>query len=308
MTTRSPAHAPRRPSLQLLNVLDLCDKSAPGLAPLPLSEATLTRHRARVSVPGYDRAGLRRGVVHLGIGSFHRSHQAVYFDDLARRGLADGWAVTGVGLHNRDTKDVLDAQDGLYTVVSRGEDGDRARVVGIMTRYLFAPEHQPAVIEALADPATRLVTLTITAEGYAFDDEECASSSLGNPKALDLIVEALDRRRRRGLRPFTVLSCDNIPGNGSIARSAVIGIAFRRDPGLANWIARRAAFPSWLVDRIRATATDEHRRLVESSFGVRDLRSVVTEAFSQCTIEHNFCAGRPPLDRVGALFVAGVRP
>src|SRR3954454_15826877 len=136
------------------------------MPPRPLNARTLAQHAARVSVPTYDRAALTPGVVHIGVGSFHRAHQAVYFDELARRGLADGWALTGVGLHRREMKEALDAQDGLYTVVSRSEHGDEARVVGVITRYLFAPDETSAVLDALADEATRIVTLTITTSGY----------------------------------------------------------------------------------------------------------------------------------------------
>jgi len=280
--------------------------------PLPLNERTLARHAARISVPTYDRAALRRGVVHMGVGSFHRSHQSVYFDELARRGLGDRWALTGVGLHRREMKEAFDAQDGLYTVVSRGDDGDEARVVGIMTRYLFAPEEEKAVVSALADEATRLVTLTITADRYRVDPPDIVGASQVNevlePKTLGLLVEALQRRRRCGIAPFTVLSCDNIPGNGIIARSAVLSLAARSDPGLASWIARHAAFPSSVVDRITPTSTDEHRRVVEARFAVRDLQPVITEPFSQWIVEDTFCNGRPPLDQVGAQFVSDVRP
>src|SRR4051794_35850381 len=139
------------------------------LIPRPLSARTLPHHAARVSVPSYDRASLEPGVVHIGVGSFHRSHQAVFFDELARRGLGNGWAVTGVGLHHRKMKEALQAQDWLYTVVARGRHGDDARIVGVMTRYLFALDEYDAVVEALADERTRLVTLTITGDGYKVD-------------------------------------------------------------------------------------------------------------------------------------------
>src|SRR4051794_15610007 len=180
----------------------------------PLNQAALPHLDARVSVPTYDRSALVPAVVHISVGSFHRSHQAVYFDELARRGLGSEWGLVGVGLRRREMKEVLEAQDGLYTVVSRCPDGDEARVVGVITRYLFAPDETPAVLDALADERTRLVTLTITAAGY-----DAGPSRPGS--ALALIVEALDRRRRAGHPPFTVLSCDNMPANGKLARDAV---------------------------------------------------------------------------------------
>jgi mannitol-1-phosphate/altronate dehydrogenase len=274
-----------------------------------LNARTLAHHAARVRVPTYDRAALRRGVVHISVGSFHRSHQAVYFDDLACRGLGDGWALTGVGLHRRDMQAALGAQDGLYTVVERGPGAARPRVVGVITRYLFAPDDVRAVVRALADPRTRVVTLTITADGYRVDRDTGSFAGDDDPcSALGLLVEALDRRRRAGRPPFTVLSCDNMPANGAIARAAVVGEAARRDPALARWIDERGAFPSSMVDRITPTTTQADRELLAREFGVRDRWPVMTEPFSQWIVEDEFCHGRPPLDEVGVQFVRDVSP
>lgn len=285
-----------------------------------LNERTLAHHARRISVPNYDRAALERGVVHISVGSFHRSHQAVYFDELARRGLADRWALTGVGLHRREMKEALDAQNGLYTVVERGDDGDSARIVGVITRYLFAPEETDAVLDALADASTRLVTLTITGPGYKLDldtgvfaeDDPAVVADLANPSsprsAVGLVVEALDRRRRTGRGPFTVLPCDNIPANGAVARAAVLSFATLRDDHLASWIEEYVTFPSSMVDRITPSTTAADRALVERTFGVRDRWPVVTEPFSQWVVEDAFCNGRPPLDEVGVQFVDDVRP
>ena len=290
------------------------------MSPRPLNEDTLAHHAARVAVPSYDRSALAPGVVHISVGSFHRSHQAVYFDDLAQRGLGDGWGLTGVGLHRREMQDALAAQDGLYTVVSRGRDGDEARVVGVITNYLFAQDQPQAVLEALADDRTRLVTLTITAAAYKVDPEtgEFLASDvqvvtdLADPShpqtALGYIVEGLDRRRCAGHAPFTVLSCDNMPGNGSVARTAVMAFAKLRDDRLARWIDAHVTFPSSMVDRITPKTTQEHRDLVEQGFGVLDRWPVVTEPFSQWIVEDAFCNGRPQLDQVGVQFVSDVRP
>ncbi len=286
-------------------------RSGRRLESLPLNGCTLARHAARVAVPSYDRATLRRGVVHIGVGSFHRSHQAVYFDELAERGLGDGWGLTGVGMHRRAMKEALEAQDGLYTVVSRASDGhDQARVVGIMNRYLFVPEQTQAVLDELTDESTRLVTLTITADGYRVgaSDPAARGERTDDPNALALLVEALDRRRRRGTAPFTVLSCDNTPGNGSLARRSVLSLAAQHDPKLAEWIAQRGAFPNSVVDRITPGPSEEQRRLVESEFGVSDRCPVITEPFAQWIVEDAFCNRRPPLDEVGAQFVSDVRP
>jgi mannitol-1-phosphate/altronate dehydrogenase len=288
--------------------------------PHPLNSATLAHHARRLSVPTYDRRALARGVVHLSVGSFHRAHQAVYFEALARRGLGDGWALTGVGLRRRDMKEVLEAQDGLYTVVARSPAGDEAQVVGIITRYLFAPEERAEVLDALADEGTRLVTLTVTAGGYKVDlstgtfleDDPEVLEDLARPSdprsALGLLVEALDRRRRAGRGPFTVLSCDNMPGNGEVVRTAVVAFASRRDEGLARWIDEHVTFPSSMVDRITPGTTEEDRAMVERVFGVQDSWPVMTEPYSQWVVEDAFCNGRPALDEVGVQFVDDVRP
>jgi mannitol 2-dehydrogenase len=286
----------------------------------PLSERTLAHHAARVAVPSYDRAALAPGVVHISVGSFHRSHQAVYFDELAQRALSDRWGIVGVGLHRRKMREVLAAQDGLYTVVERGLHGDAARVVGVITRYLFAPDEAAAVLDALADARTRLATLTITAAGYKVDattgafaaDDPDVLADLADPtrprSALGYLVEALDRRRRAGRPPFTVLSCDNMPANGVVARTAVVSFARLRGERLARWIEDHVAFPSSMVDRITPQTTPEDCAMLERTFGVRDRWPVITEPFSQWVVEDAFCHGRPPLEEVGVQFVGDVRP
>ncbi len=289
-------------------------------APVRLADDTLTHHAERVAVPSYDRTALEPAVVHMSVGSFHRSHQAVYFDELAQRGVTKAWGITGVGLHRPEMRAVLTAQDGLYTVVARSAVDDVARVVGVIGRYLFAPQDGGAVLDALSSPQTRLVTLTITGAAYSVDPATDAfraghpelEADLATPSrptsALGHLVEALDRRRRAGLEPFTVLSCDNVPGNGEMARRALVGFAALRDPRLAAWIDERVAFPSSMVDRITAKTTVADREFVEHEFGVADRWPVITEPFSQWVIEDVFCNGRPPLDEVGVRFVGDVRP
>ncbi|MDQ4048578.1 MAG: mannitol dehydrogenase family protein [Actinomycetota bacterium] len=287
---------------------------------LRLADDTLVHHAARVAVPTYDRAALTPAVVHMSVGSFHRSHQAVYFDDLAQRGITASWGVTGVGLHRPEMREVLAAQDGLYTVVARSAAGDEARFVGVIARYLFAPQDGDMVLDALTDRRTRLVTLTITGAAYcidpasgAFDEGHCdVVADLAAPSrptsALGHLVEALDRRRSAGLAPFTVLSCDNVPGNGEMTRRALVAFAALRDRRLAAWIDERVAFPSSMVDRITPKTTPADRDFVEQEFGVADRWPVITEPFSQWIIEDSFCDARPPLDEVGVRFVDDVRP
>ena len=289
---------------------------------VPLSNATLRLHSRRIAVPTYERSALQRGVVHIGAGNFHRAHQAVYFDDLARSGISDRWGVTGVSLHSPTAKDLLSAQDGLYTVVQRGHDRQTARVVGSIGSVHYAPNDGAAVRAALADPQTRIVSLTITDNGYFLDpvtDEFDANhpdiradlvashgASGGYATAWGYLAEALDRRRRTGVAPFTVLCCDNIPGDTRPARTALVSFAALKDSGLARWIEKHVAFPSTMVDRITPQTSASEREFVEQTFGVADKCPVVTEPYSQWVIEDSFSNGRPPLEEVGAEFVSDV--
>ena len=277
-----------------------------GTSTHPLNDASLAWHARRVAVPTFDRWALVPSVVHIGVGAFHRSHQAVYFDDLAEHGHSSDWGLVGVGLHRRAIGEALSAQDGLYTVVSRDGDRSTARVVGAMGRFLFAPDNPPAVVATLTHPRTRLVTLTVTAAAYG---DRGDLGRQGSPRtAVGLLVDALARRRRAGVRPFTVLSCDNMPGNGQITRDAVCSFAHELDPRLAGWIEAHGAFPSSMVDRITPRTTTKDREMLARDFGVSDHWPVMTEAWSQWIVEDDFCNGRPPLDLVGAQFVPDVRP
>ncbi|UQX12099.1 mannitol dehydrogenase family protein [Candidatus Mycobacterium methanotrophicum] len=285
---------------------------------VPLSDATLPLHSQRIDVPTYDRSALRRGVVHIGLGNFHRAHQAVYLDDLASLGISHQWGVTAVSLHSRDVKDVLSAQDGLYTVVQRGHDRQTARVVGSIGSCHYAPNDSAAVRRALVDPQTRVVSLTITGNGYFLDPVTGEFDASHPDVRADLVVsncfvtawgylaEALHRRRHAGVAPFTVLCCDNIPDNTQAARTALVSFAALRDPQLAGWIDRHVAFPSTMVDRITPATSDSGRKFVERTFGIADKWPVLTEPHRQWIIEDTFSAGRPPLDEVGAQFVSDV--
>lgn len=285
---------------------------------LPLRNATLHLHSERLTVPTYDRSALTPSVVHIGVGGFHRAHQAMYFDDLAARGVSQGWGIVGVGLHRRAMKDALVEQDLLYTVVERGSTHERGRVVGALSGYHYAGEESARVSAALTDARTRVVTLTVTGNGYHLDphsgelDTECAavrSDLLSRGQfqtAWGYLVDALDSRRRSGVGPFTVLSCDNMPDNGAAARKALVTLAGLRDPALAKWIEDCVAFPSSMVDRITPKTSQQDRDAISRRFGVADLWPVVTEPFTQWILEDDFCNGRPPLDRVGVELVADV--
>jgi fructuronate reductase/mannitol 2-dehydrogenase len=282
-----------------------------------LCELTLPRHAERVRVPTYDRAALTPAVVHFSVGGFHRAHQLVYFDDLAEQGET-GWGVIGVGLRSSAMRDALRPQDYLYTVVERSRDGERARVVGSMIDYHFAPDDPGAVLAALTDERTRLVTMTVTGTAYRIDartgefdpDDDDVRADLHDPhhprSLFGYIVEGLDRRRRAGMPPFTVLSCDNMQSNGEAARAAVVGFARLRDEVLGRWIADSVAFPGSMVDRITPSTSLEDRDDVARRFGVDDRWPVITEPFSQWVMADEFCNGRPPLEDVGVQFVPDV--
>jgi mannitol 2-dehydrogenase len=271
----------------------------------PLNNKTLWRVCGRVALPAYDRSALQPAVVHIGVGGFHRAHQAVYFDELAKQGVTD-WGVIGVGIRRRKMSRVLRAQDNLFTVVQRGVEDSTARVVGSMVEYLLLADDAAAVGARLRDPRTKLVTLTITGDGYEVRDP----ASGGDPRQsiFPLLVDALDCRRRAGVRPFTVLSCDNLPRSGGAARRAVTTLAKARSAELAEWIDREVTFPGSMVDRITPVTRSADRDRVEREFLVADAWPVITEPFMQWVIESDFCNSRPPLESVGAVFVDDVAP
>jgi mannitol 2-dehydrogenase len=256
-----------------------------------------------LAFPTYDRSALTPAVVHFGVGGFHRAHQAAYLDELAESGVTD-WGVIGVGIQRPELGEVLSAQDNLFIVVQRGTEDSTARVIGSMVEYLLLAEDPAAVRARLVDPRIRLVTMTITGDGYAVDDgPEQRRDSL-----FAVLVDALDARRRAGVAPFTVLSCDNLPDSGAAARRAVLGVARRFGSGLAEWIERHVTFPSSMVDRITPSTAPADRDEIADEFQVVDRWPVVTEPFRQWVIEDSFCNDRPPLDRVGVRFVADVAP
>ncbi|MFI1916283.1 mannitol dehydrogenase family protein [Nocardia sp. NPDC020380] len=269
-----------------------------------LSERTLPSIADRVPVPGYRRAEIRTGIVHFGVGNFHRAHQAWYLDRLLTAGGSPEWGVCGIGVlpGDRRMRDVLAAQDGLYTLVEAGPDGERSpRVIGALVEYLYAPDDSVAVVEKLADSGTRIVSLTITEGGYHVG----AGASLS---VFGLVTAALERRRARGLPPFTIMSCDNIEDNGAVARTAFVEFARRSDPALAEWISREGAFPSSMVDRITPATTDGMVADLERGFGVTDGWPVLTEPFAQWVLQDEFPLGRPDFDHVGVQLVDDVAP
>ncbi len=288
----------------------------------PLSNATLSGLPAGIGRPAYDRSALTPSIVHIGVGGFHRAHQAVYLDDLLHTPEGQSWGLVGVCLLERDRKmfDVLSRQQGLYTVVERSQDGDAARVVGSVGRVLFAPDDPEAVLETMASPACRIVSLTITEGGYyvhqgtgQFDsDHPDVRRDLAEPHrprcAYGYLAEALERRHARGLKPFTLQSCDNIQGNGDVLKAMFLAFCTLRDPALADWLRREGAFPNSMVDRITPATTADHVALVQKQFGIDDGWPVVCEPFRQWVVEDHFCVGRPRWETVGAQLVPDVLP
>ena len=290
---------------------------------IQLNARSLGSLPADVPGPGYDRSGVRAGIVHLGVGGFHRAHQAMYVDRLLAQGGAQEWGICGVGVLPSDRRmaEVMAAQDCLYTLVVKHPDGSLdARVVGSIVEYLLAPDDPEAVVEKMAAETTRIVSLTVTEGGYnvspvtgEFDGlhpdvladlqpESALRTSFG------LVTEALARRRARGLAPFTVVSCDNLQHNGEVARHSFSAFATLRDPDLGAWVAREVPFPSSMVDRITPVTTDEDRAEVARRFGVEDGWPVVCEPFTQWVLEDRFALGRPPLEDAGVQVVADVEP
>jgi fructuronate reductase len=257
-------------------------------------------------------------MVHLGVGAFHRAHIAVYLHDLLR--TDPSWGIIGASLRRPDTRAALAPQDFLYTLVERGRTGTKTRVIGSLLDVLDASTQRGALLSAMADPQIRIVSLTVTEKGYCHDpasgqldpDHPDIRHDLDFPEepisAQGLIVRALELRRTAGVRPFTVLSCDNLPANGETTARVVTRFAALRNGGLADHIARDVAFPSTMVDRIVPATTDDDRRHVLEATGVVDAWPVVAEPFSQWVIEDRFATDRPPLETVGAQLVADVQP
>lgn len=287
-------------------------------APLPLSAAALAQLPAGVAGPAYDRAGLTPGILHVGVGNFHRAHLAVYLDRLFALGRDHDWALVGAGVRPTDAamRDRLAAQDWLTTVVELDPQGLSARVTGAMID--FVPVDPAMTVARMADPAIRIVSLTVTEGGY-YIDAKTDGFNAGHPDILadaatpaaprtvfGMIIAALRARRDAGIPPFTVLSCDNLPENGHVAKRTVTGLARLSDPDFAGWIAANVAFPNSMVDCITPATTDRERALVADRFGIADAAPVVCEPFRQWVLEDHFPQGRPAVELVGAEFVENV--
>ena len=286
-----------------------------------LSLANLPVIGKSLKIPNYKRNDLKAGILHFGIGNFHRAHLAVYLDDLFNKGLDHDWALVGAGVmaFDENVRQKLLAQDLLTTVVEQDNDLSTAHVTGALIDFI-SPNDKRAVLERLADPGIRIVSMTITEGGYfidpatqKFDPTHPAIAKDGKNPAdpatvFGFIVAGLKLRNERGVAPFTVMSCDNVPHNGAVTRNAVAGLAKLSDAGFADWIAKNLAFPNAMVDRITPATGDHERRVCFEQFGVEDQWPVFCEEFKQWVIEDNFPLGRPQWEKVGAEFVKDVTP
>jgi fructuronate reductase len=284
-----------------------------------LSNATLNALPPSVRKPHYDRSDVTIGIVHLGIGAFHRAHQAVYTDDV----LASGdhrWGILGASLRSPETRDALAPQDGLYTIAVRSAEGTAHRVIGSVTRLVVAPENPEALIAAMADPQVKIVSLTVTEKGYCIDpatgrlDERHLDivHDVANPdqprSAPGYLLAALYRRRAMGVKPFIVMSCDNLPSNGEKLHAILVKLAGLRNAEFAHFVETEVACPSTMIDRIVPQTTDEDRAIAKAALQLEDAWPIATEPFTQWVIEDRFPEGRPAWEKFGAELVADVAP
>lgn len=290
---------------------------------MKLTQQTLPEIANRIPCPAYDRRQLKTGIVHIGVGGFHRSHQAYYVHQLLEAQAATEWGITGIGLREADRtmNDVMQRQDGLYTLVTQYPDGTaKSEVVGSIHEYLLAVDTPDLVVDRMAHPDTKIVSLTITEGGYNFNattgefnlDNPDVQHEIAHPDeprtVYGFLTAALRERRANGLPPFTVLSCDNIQHNGAVARKMLLTFARHQDADLADWIAREVTFPNCMVDRITPVTTNAVTEYLEKEHGLEDEWCVVCEPYLQWVIEDKFANGRPSLESLGVQFVPDVTP
>lgn len=287
-----------------------------------LSNSALAQLDASIVWPRYDRAQVRPRLVHIGAGGFNRSHLAVYLDDLLGLPAEPRWGEVGVGLlpADRDIHDGLASQDCLYSLIEMESGSDHLRVVGSLVEHLYAPDQTQAVLARMAAAECAIISLTVTEGGYFIEDASgrfladsvSVRHDLEHPEEpvtwLGYVAEAAERRRDLGGGPFTVLSCDNLQGNGSIARRALMAFAELRGRGLPQWIEGNVTFPCSMVDRITPRTTPENRALILKRFGVIDSTPVVCEPFRQWVLEDDFAAVRPAFEHVGVEMTSDVAP
>ncbi|MFH0020366.1 mannitol dehydrogenase family protein [Pseudomonas fluorescens] len=290
---------------------------------MKLNQQNLNRLAAEVQLPAYRLRDTRQGIAHIGVGGFHRAHQAYYTDALMNSGEALDWAICGVGLRAEDrrARDDLKEQDYLFTLFELGDGDDtEVRVIGAIRDMLLAEEGAQALIDKLADPQIRIVSLTITEGGYCIDDSSGEfmahlpqiQHDLAHPEApktvFGFLCAALEKRRAAGIPAFTVMSCDNLPHNGAVTRKALLAFATLRNRDLCSWIDANVSFPNAMVDRITPMTSTAHRLQLADKHGVDDAWPVVCEPFVQWVLEDKFVNGRPAWEKVGVQFTDDVSP
>ncbi len=283
-----------------------------------LNKNLLSQLPKDVALPTYEREKLVAGIVHLGIGAFHRAHQAFYTEAVLNQFGGD-WGIIGSSLRSASVRDQLVPQDCLYTLVERSGEGEKPQVIGAVTDTLVGPENPAALVATIAQPTIKIVSLTVTEKGYCHDP---ATGNLNEThpdiihdlqhleapvSAIGFIVAALKQRFEKNQKAFTALSCDNLPNNGEVLEKVVLQFAQKISPALADWIKANATFPSTMIDRIVPATTDDDRRDIENRLGARDEGMVVCEPFSQWVVEDKFADGRPEWEKVGVLLVKDVR-
>ena len=292
------------------------------MPPIKLSRAALPALADRAITPRFDPAAIRPGIVHLGLGNFHRAHMARYTHDLMQRGQALDFGIAGAGLLPADSAmhDALAPQDNLYTLVERDAAGQTTTIIASLAAAIFAGQTTDALLTTLEDPAIRIVSLTVTEHGYCLNratkrldpDHPLIVRDRATPhrpaSAIGVLVETLRRRRAARLAPPTLLTCDNIQHNGDILRQAVLDLATLQDPDLARWIDAETAFPSTMVDRITPVTAPADVAALRDTTGIDDAWPVFSETFTQWVIEDRFPTGRPAWEQVGAQFVPDVAP
>jgi mannitol 2-dehydrogenase len=290
---------------------------------IPLSRAALSRIPPSIALPRYDITTVTTGIVHLGLGGFHRAHMARYTHDLLNLSpAASAWSIAGAGLlpADRATHDALQAQDRLYTLIEQDGTTEQVTVIGALAAVIHAGDGTGALLDAIDAPGIRIVSATVTENGYCLNratkrldvDHPLIAADLATPRAprslVGILTEAFRCRRDAGRKAFTALSCDNIQHNGNVLRQAVADFAARIDPGLADWIAERARFPNTMVDRITPVTSAENIAHLATRHGIADRRPVFCERFRQWVIEDDFADGRPAWEDVGAQLTADVTP
>ena len=290
---------------------------------MKLDRRNLASLTDKVAKPAYLASQTRHGIAHIGVGGFHRAHQAFYTDALMNRGRDLDWSICGIGLRHEDRKvrDDLASQDYLYTLFELGDGDDtQSRIIGSISDMLLAEDGIQAVIDKLASPGIRIVSLTITEGGYCIDDSSGEFMSalpqiqhdLAHPDSprtvFGVLCAALARRRANGTRAFTLMSCDNLPHNGAVARKALLAFAALSDIGLHDWIGAHVSFPNAMVDRITPMTSNAHRLQLHDELGIDDAWPVVCEPFIQWVLEDKFADGRPAWETVGVQLTDDVTP